>query len=265
MAARRATSRSSPTATAAGPQARAPPIEGHRAGADTVKARLRDAVELGIEELTVYSFSTENWSRPRRGGHGAHADVRRAHPRRDARAARAGRPDALHRPPRGRLRRRLSSRWTGRRSRPRRNERITLFVAFNYGGRAEILDAARALRRRRRGRVPRAALRAGDARPRPDDPHQRRAAALQLPALAVGLLRAGVPRRALARLRPRGVRGLAGRVRRAPHGASAAADGRPLRPSRRREPRSRRQAARRRRRNTARTSARGSWRHSRWR
>ena len=38
-------------------------IEGHRAGADAVKARLRDAVELGIEELTVFSFSTENWSR----------------------------------------------------------------------------------------------------------------------------------------------------------------------------------------------------------
>src|SRR3954469_11991156 len=37
--------------------------EGHRAGADVVKARLRDAVEFGIEELTVYSFSTENWSR----------------------------------------------------------------------------------------------------------------------------------------------------------------------------------------------------------
>ncbi len=37
--------------------------EGHEAGADTVKARLRDAAELGIQELTVYSFSTENWSR----------------------------------------------------------------------------------------------------------------------------------------------------------------------------------------------------------
>ena len=40
------------------------PVEdGHRAGADTVKARLRDAVDLGVRELTVYSFSTENWSR----------------------------------------------------------------------------------------------------------------------------------------------------------------------------------------------------------
>ena len=41
-----------------------PVIEGHEAGADVVKARLRDAVEFGVRELTVYSFSTENWSRP---------------------------------------------------------------------------------------------------------------------------------------------------------------------------------------------------------
>ena len=41
-----------------------PVVEGHRAGADVVKARLRDAAELGIEELTVFSFSTENWTRP---------------------------------------------------------------------------------------------------------------------------------------------------------------------------------------------------------
>src|ERR1700739_5090411 len=40
-----------------------PVIAGHEAGADVVKARLRDAVRLGVEELTVYAFSTENWSR----------------------------------------------------------------------------------------------------------------------------------------------------------------------------------------------------------
>src|SRR3954463_8584261 len=42
-----------------------PVIEGHQAGADVVKARLRDAAEFGIKELTVYSFSTENWTRPK--------------------------------------------------------------------------------------------------------------------------------------------------------------------------------------------------------
>src|SRR3984893_8426796 len=40
-----------------------PVIAGHEAGADVVKARLRDAADLGVDELTVYSFSTENWSR----------------------------------------------------------------------------------------------------------------------------------------------------------------------------------------------------------
>ena len=42
-----------------------PVLAGHEAGADVVKARLRDAVELGVRELTVYSFSPENWSRPK--------------------------------------------------------------------------------------------------------------------------------------------------------------------------------------------------------
>src|SRR5919106_177134 len=42
-----------------------PVVEGHRAGADVVKERLRDAAEFGIKELTVYSFSTENWQRPK--------------------------------------------------------------------------------------------------------------------------------------------------------------------------------------------------------
>src|SRR4029453_8767087 len=37
--------------------------QGPRAGADPVKGRLKDAVDLGIRDLTVYSFSTENWSR----------------------------------------------------------------------------------------------------------------------------------------------------------------------------------------------------------
>ena len=42
-----------------------PVIEGHKAGADVVHDRLRDAVEFGVKELTVYSFSTENWTRPK--------------------------------------------------------------------------------------------------------------------------------------------------------------------------------------------------------
>ena len=118
-------------------------IEGHRAGADVVKARLRDAVELGIEELTVFSFSTENWTRSAEEVEGLMRmfgeRIVCETPELDA----EGRADALHRPPRGGRRRSWSSGWSGRKRRPRGNDRIALFIAFNYGGRAEIVDAAR--------------------------------------------------------------------------------------------------------------------------
>src|SRR5918911_4021244 len=40
-------------------------LEGHREGAQALKRTVRNAVKLDVEELTVYAFSTENWSRPR--------------------------------------------------------------------------------------------------------------------------------------------------------------------------------------------------------
>jgi undecaprenyl diphosphate synthase len=120
-----------------------PVIAGHEAGADTVKARLRDAVDLGIEELTVYSFSTENWRRsPEEVAALMAMFVRRIE---------AETPE-LHAEG-------VRMRFIGRRTGPvpsalvermewaeeltRANTRITLCVAFNYGGRAEIIDAAR--------------------------------------------------------------------------------------------------------------------------
>jgi undecaprenyl diphosphate synthase len=119
-----------------------PVIEGHRAGADTVKARLRDAVELGVEELTVYSFSTENWTRPKAEVDGLMAmfaeRIERETPELHEEGVRMrfiGRRDGLD----PELMRRMdwAEETTGS------NDRITLFVAFNYGGRAEIVDAAR--------------------------------------------------------------------------------------------------------------------------
>jgi undecaprenyl diphosphate synthase len=119
-----------------------PIVEGHRAGADTVKARLRDAVELGIEELTVYSFSTENWSRPAAEVEGLMAmfgeRISSETPELDEEGVRMrfiGRRDGVSEE----LARRMD--WAEETTAD--NERITLFVAFNYGGRAEILDAAR--------------------------------------------------------------------------------------------------------------------------
>lgn len=117
---------------------------GHDAGADIVKARLRDAVDFGIRELTLYSFSTENWSRSK-------AEVA-ALMRLFARRIRVETPELKAQG--------VRIRFIGRRVDPvserliemmewaegetAANDLITLFVAFNYGGRAEIIDAARA-------------------------------------------------------------------------------------------------------------------------
>jgi undecaprenyl diphosphate synthase len=120
-----------------------PVVAGHEAGADTVKARLRDAVELGVEELTVYSFSTENWGRSDEEVSGLMEMF--------GRRIQVETPE-LHGEG-------VRMRFLGRRADPvpreliermhwaeevtKANTRITLFVAFNYGGRAEIVDAAR--------------------------------------------------------------------------------------------------------------------------
>jgi undecaprenyl diphosphate synthase len=115
--------------------------EGHRAGADVVKARLRDAVDFGIEELTLYSFSTENWSRS--------AEEVTALMRMFSQRILAETPELKDQG--------VRMRFIGRRDRVARalleqmewaegetahNTRITLFIAFDYGGRAEILEAA---------------------------------------------------------------------------------------------------------------------------
>ena len=119
-----------------------PTVDGHRAGADTLKERLRDAAELGIEELTVYSFSTENWSRSDEEVTG----LMRMFGERIASETPELKEEGVR------------MRFIGRRegvdpdlveqmawaeAETAANDRIVLFVAFNYGGRAEILDAAR--------------------------------------------------------------------------------------------------------------------------
>jgi undecaprenyl diphosphate synthase len=119
-----------------------PELAGHEAGADTVKARLRDAVDRGIAELTLYSFSTENWNRSPAEVSGLMAMF--------ARRIDLETPE-LHEEG-------VRMRFVGRRSDPvpttliermdwaealtAANTKITLYIAFNYGGRAEIVDAA---------------------------------------------------------------------------------------------------------------------------
>jgi undecaprenyl diphosphate synthase len=119
-----------------------PIAAGHDAAADTLKARAGDALELGVQELSVYTFSTENWSRP--------AQEVEALMEMFTRRISIEAP-ALHRDG-------IKLRFVGRReglpgalleemdkaqALTESNERMTLFMAFNYGGHAEILDAAR--------------------------------------------------------------------------------------------------------------------------
>lgn len=119
-----------------------PVKEGHRAGADTVKARLRDAVELGIQELTVFSFSTENWSRsPDEVSALMEMFSRRIvdeTPELDAEGVRMkfiGRRDGISDS--------LLAQMDEAEALTAGNRTIKFFIAFNYGGRAEIVDAAR--------------------------------------------------------------------------------------------------------------------------
>ena len=107
--------------------------EGHNAGADTVKARLRDAAELGVKELTVYSFSTENWSRPSEEVEGLMdmfsrriADENPELHDEGVRMRFIGHRD--------RISQELVKRMAWAEALTEHNTRISLFVAFDYGG-----------------------------------------------------------------------------------------------------------------------------------
>ena len=116
-------------------------MEGPKAGADVVKARLRDAAELGIRELTVYSFSTENWARPAEEVTGLmrmfSERILNETPELKAEGVRMR---CLGR--RERVAGALLEQMDWAEAETAANDTITLYVAFNYGGRAEILDAA---------------------------------------------------------------------------------------------------------------------------
>ena len=124
---------------------RLPRTEGHAAGEEALFDTVEGALDLGIKWLTVYAFSTENWRRP--------ADevrflmqfnesilVRRRDELndRDVRIRFVGRRD-------WRVPKRLVRRMDEAFSLTAGNRTMTLTIAFNYGGRAEIVDAVRAL------------------------------------------------------------------------------------------------------------------------
>jgi undecaprenyl diphosphate synthase len=121
--------------------------EGHAAGEEALLDAVEGALELGIEYLTVYAFSTENWRRPL-------DEVRFLMNFNEGLLLR--RRDELN--DRG-VRIRFSGRRTGRvpgrvlrrieesEALTRKNRKMTLVIAFNYGGRAELVDAVQGIAR----------------------------------------------------------------------------------------------------------------------
>ncbi|AWN48784.1 isoprenyl transferase [Methylobacterium terrae] len=123
-----------------------PRVEGHRRGVEAVRRAVRSAIDLRIPYLTIYSFSSENWRRPaaevadlmgllklfvRRDLADLHAN--------GVRVRIIGERDGLPGDIAGLLRE--------AEERTARNTTLTLVVAFNYGGRQEILRAMRSLAR----------------------------------------------------------------------------------------------------------------------
>jgi undecaprenyl diphosphate synthase len=124
-------------------RARGLPVSaGHEAAVDTVLARTRDAIELGVEQLTIYSFSTENWTRAAEEVDGLFsllarriaADTPALHER-GVRIRFIGASDGM--PAELETEMRRAEQLT------RANARMTVFAALNYGGRAEIVQAAK--------------------------------------------------------------------------------------------------------------------------
>lgn len=121
-----------------------PRIEGHRQGVEAVRRCVRLAIEAGVEFLTIYSFSAENWSRPRQEvldlmgllKRFVRSDLARLHES-GVRVRVIGEREGLGED--------ILSVLREAEERTRDNTRLTLVVAFNYGGRQEIARAARAL------------------------------------------------------------------------------------------------------------------------
>ncbi len=115
--------------------------EGHEAAADTVIARIVDAIDLGIEELTLYAFSTENWTRPNREvkqllvmlARRIAADAPGLHEL-GVRIRFIGRRDRAGED--------LAQQMLACESLTAQNRGLKVYVAFDYGGRAEIVRAA---------------------------------------------------------------------------------------------------------------------------
>jgi undecaprenyl diphosphate synthase len=121
-----------------------PVAEGHRAGTRALRRTVEASIDLGVETLIVYAFSTENWSRPDEEVEDLMEifgeTIERELPdlaRQGVRARFLGRRD--------RAPDELRAQMEGLEEETAHNERLNLWIAFDYGGRAELVEAARRL------------------------------------------------------------------------------------------------------------------------
>lgn len=119
-----------------------PTLSGHHAGVRALRRTVEAAPDLGIRSLTVYAFSTENWTRPEDEVSGLMDLFARTIEREFMDLHRQGvRIRFIGR--RDRVTPRIRTLMDDMEERTQANERLDLFVAFDYGGRAEIVDACR--------------------------------------------------------------------------------------------------------------------------
>ncbi len=123
-----------------------PRAAGHRAGTKNIRRVLAESVEIGIKVLTVYAFSTENWARPKdevnhlmRLISQSIQDELDDLDANDVRILHSGRMEGVSPTLQDEIRYAIE--------RTKHNSTITLNVAFNYGGRAEIVDAIKKIMR----------------------------------------------------------------------------------------------------------------------
>jgi len=119
-----------------------PRLAGHRAGTENLRRVIEACVELGIRYLTIYAFSTENWSRPRDEVEGLMSIMEDVIDREVPELHRQG-VQIRHIGALEGVRPELQRKIREAVERTRANRRLVLVVAFNYGGRAEIVHAVR--------------------------------------------------------------------------------------------------------------------------
>jgi undecaprenyl diphosphate synthase len=119
-------------------------IEGHRAGSDSVREVVEASARLGIRYLSLYAFSKENWKRPKREVSQLWSLLRdylrkdgRVLLENDLRLMMIGQRDGIPRLVMSEIEK-MEKQTAG-------NSRMTVILALNYGGRAEIVDAVKAI------------------------------------------------------------------------------------------------------------------------